>query len=366
MNSNPDLPLTRGLIERGMADGMHTGAQVYTTLAGRPAGELAVGEARPGVPISDDTLMLWLSSSKPVAAVAMLQLVERGRCTLDDPVCSHLPEFAQHGKERVTIEHLLVHTAGFRWVDWGDVGTPWPTIIDRICSAKLERDWLPGAKAGYHPLTTWYVLGELVRRIDGRNYSDYVRAEIFEPLGMDNCWIGMPRERFLDYGDRIAPMPNTERPDLGVSRWSSETGVLACVPGANGHGPTRALVRLYEMLLGSGTRDGVRILSPRSVQRMTSRCRHGMFDETFKCVIDWGLGLLISTPQDGPPAPYGYGPGAAPDTYGHSGSQSSVAFADPERQLAAAIVFNGMPGELRHQRRVRTVLEALYQDLRLA
>ncbi|HWA98061.1 MAG TPA: serine hydrolase domain-containing protein [Pirellulales bacterium] len=358
------LARTRELIERGIATGLHTGAQVYTSIGARPSGELAVGEARPGVPMTSDTLVLWLSSSKPVAAIAIMQLVEHGRCKLDDPVDRHLPGFGANGKQAVTIRHLLTHTCGFRWVDLGGPETPWDEILKRIEAAPLEADWIPGQKAGYHPQTSWYVLGELVRRLDGRTYSDYVRREIFEPLGMNDCWIGMPRADYERYGTRIAPMPITERPGAGVNRWSTETGVLACSPGANGHGPARELARMYEMFLGHGTRDGVTLLSHASAAAIVGRQRIGMFDETFRSVIDWGLGVLINSAQYGK-APYGYGTLASADTYGHSGSQSSAAFADPKYRLAVAIVLNGMPGEAKHQVRMRPILQALYEDLGL-
>ena len=158
--------------------------------------DLAVGESRPGVPFNPDTLMLWLSAGKPVGAVAIMQLRERGLLQLDDPVCQYLPEFAAGGKGAVTIRHLLTHTGGFRWIDLAWEKSNWDQIIARICAASLEYNWVPGEKAGYHPNTSWYILGELVRRIDGRPYQHYVREEIFLPLGMRDSWIGMPIEQF--------------------------------------------------------------------------------------------------------------------------------------------------------------------------
>ena len=136
-------------------------------------------------------------------------------------------------------------------------------------------------------------------------------------------------------------------------------------------GPIRELVMFYEMLLGGGERQGVRLLQPETVAMMTSRQREGMEDQTFKQVVDWGLGVSINSAHHAPNGawhriPYGYGPHASRDTFGHGGAQSSIAFADPAHGLAVGIVFNGMPGEAKHQMRVNAVLEALYGDLGLA
>src|SRR5689334_4810650 len=132
------LTRTREILDQGIEQGLHVGAQVYASIDGQPAGELAIGESRPGVAMRSDTLVLWLSSTKPIAAVAIMQLVERGKLSLEDRVAQHLPEFAAGGKDEVTVWHLLTHTAGFRWVDIGGPETPWDEIIARICSAKLE------------------------------------------------------------------------------------------------------------------------------------------------------------------------------------------------------------------------------------
>lgn len=358
------------VLRDGIAAGLQIGAQVYVSRHAVPMIDGAIGEAKPGAPMRVDTPVLWLSSSKPIAAAAIMRLAEQRRLTLDDPVEKHLPEFGQNGKQSVAIRHLLVHTAGFRFLDLGEAATPWDEVIRRICVAPLERDWVPGKRAGYHPYTSWYVLGEIVRRLSGLPFSEYVREEIFLPLEMNDCWIGMPPEVREAYGDRLGVLVNTEKRDandkllLRPHPWSTPAGISACVPGANGYGPMRELAHFYEMLLGDGVRNGVRILSAESVRQMTFRQRVGMFDETFKHVLDWGLGLIPNNRRYGvETVPYGYGRHAGDDAYGHSGSQSSAAFADPKHGLAVAVVLNGTCGERRHQPRIRAVLEAIYEDL---
>jgi CubicO group peptidase (beta-lactamase class C family) len=118
------------------------------------------------------------------------------------------------------------------------------------------------------------------------------------------------------------------------------------------------------MLAGGGAFEGVRILSSESVARMTSRRRVGLFDETFRHTMDWGLGLIIDSNRYGADTvPYGFGRYASERAFGHGGAQSSIGFCDPARELVVAIVFGGMPGEGKHNARMRAVLAALYEDL---
>jgi CubicO group peptidase (beta-lactamase class C family) len=371
------LPKTAATIESGIAERLHIGVQLFVSREGDTVADFASGSARPAVggagemPMRTDTLMLWLSASKPVGAAAIMQLVEAGRMRLDDPVATHVPEFGENGKGGVTIEHLLTHTCGFRFVDIGEAATPWEEIIRRLCVAPLERDWIPGKRAGYHPYTSWYVLAEVVRRATGMPYAEYVRERIFLPLGMNDCWIGMPHEQYDAYGERLGMLVNTERrgdgvPTLAPHRLSTREGAVCCVPGAGGTGPIRELARFYGALCGDGALDGVRILSAESTALLTTRRRVGMFDETFKHTLDWNLGLIPNNRRYGiDTLPYGYGRHAGEAAFGHSGSQSSVGFADRENGLIVALVFNGTCGEARHQRRIRATLDALYEDLRI-
>lgn len=364
------LPRTLDALEQGRRQGLHLGAQLYVSLHGEPVADLAVGEDRPGEPLSRDALMLWLSSSKPITAVALAQLWERGLCDLDDPIARHLPEFAQGGKEGITLRHALTHTGGFRMLDVGWPRLGWDETVARICAARKEPRWVPGERAGYHQASSWFILGEVIRRLSGRPFAAYVREEIFQPLGMESCWIGMPAERYRRLRDRLATTWDTSgdgRPEpLG---WESEKRCVRPSPAGGGRGPLRGLGRFYEMLLAGGRVPGGngerRLLTPQTVEALTARHRVGMEDRTFKQVMDWGLGFIPDSKQYGESVPYAYGGHCSRRTYGHSGYRSSTAFADPEHGLVVALAFNGLPDDPEHAARVRAVCEAIYEDLGL-
>jgi CubicO group peptidase (beta-lactamase class C family) len=360
------LPRTREAIEAGVRERLHLGAQLYVSLQGEALADAALGENRPGEPLTRDHLMLWLSSTKPVPAVGIAQLWERGLLDLDDPVAQHVPEFAANGKEGITLRHLLTHTGGIRMLDTSWPGASWEEIVAKICAMKPEPRWVPGQKAGYHQTSSWFILGEVIQRVGSRPFSAYVREEIFEPLGMADSWIGMPLERYQAYQEpgRIGAMWNTEGGELKDQGWDAEERVVRPSPGGNGYGPMRELGRFYEMLLGRGSRNGRRVLLPQTVEAFTTPHRIGMTDVTFKHVLDWGLGFIVNSIQYGAETvPYGYGHHASARTFGHSGYRSSVGFADPERGLAVALAFNGTPGNERHEARIRSALDAIYEDL---
>jgi CubicO group peptidase (beta-lactamase class C family) len=368
MPSADSIPRAAAVIEEGLSQGLHIGAQIYASIHGKPVVDAAFGLSRPGVDMSPDTLMLWFSSTKPISAVAIGQLWERGLLDLDDRVARHIPEFGANGKEPITIRHILTHTCGFRGAALGWSNEPWAELIARVCNARQETGWVAGKKAAYNLGGSWLILGELVRRLDGRPFEKYVREEIFLPLGMNDSWLGMPRENFLAYGARIGLMHDTSGP-APLARYpaDSEEASEMCRPGHNGRGPMRELAYFYEMILGKGERNSRRILSPQTVEALVSPHRVGMFDQTFNHVVDWGLGFIVDSNRHGADTvPYPFGRYASPRTAGHGGSQSSVGLADPERGLAAAIVFNGCPGEAKHAARIRAVLAALYEDLNLA
>lgn len=335
------------------------------SLRGEVIADGGIGEARRGVAMAADSVVAWFSNSKPVGAVALAQLREAGRLDLDDPVVAYVPEFAQQGKGAVTIRHLLTHTGGFlrNWSSSPEYN--WDEAVAAVCAVPLEEGWVPGRRAGYHNMSSRFIVGEIVRRLDGRPYERYVREAIFQPIGMADSWIGMPRERHAAYGDRIAIMHQAADGALRpMGRLDSVEGAARCVPGAGERGPMRDLGRFYELLLGRGRLGEVRLLSPQAVEALTTPARVGMRDETLGHRKDWGLGFALDTHRiSGPKLPASFGPHASPRAFGHGGFRSSLAFADPAHGLEAAIATNGVPSAEPHQRRFGAITAALYEDL---
>jgi CubicO group peptidase (beta-lactamase class C family) len=357
-----DFPETFSVIEAGRAHGYHAGAQIYISRTGKTLANAAIGESRPGVEMTPDSIMMWFSAGKPIVAAAIALLWQSGRLNLDDPVVRHIPEFAPRGKERITIRHLLTHTAGVRWVEWSQ---SWDEMISRICNAPIEPRWIPGQTAGYHAFTTWYLLGEIIKRLDPlhRSCDKYIADEVFAPIGMADCCFAMPLAQYRSYGDRIAPIRTTNQSKGHPAFFDTEAGCAVSSPGGSARGPARELGRFYEILLNRGQK----LMTPQTTEAITARHRAGIQDLTFKHIIDWGLGFIINSAQyNQPTLPYAYGPHASLRTFGHGGNQSSIAFADPDHALVVSLIFNGMPGEEAHQRRMRGVLTGLYEDLELA
>ena len=354
-------------IEAGIESGQHLGAQVYVSRDGQTVADLAWGEVRPGVAMTSDSLQTWMSATKPVTAVAFAQLWELGRLDLDRPVADVIPGFEQGGKEAITPRHLLTHTSGFRASRFKSPGEPWDEIIAAICATPLEPGWVPGERAGYHLHSSWFILGELVRIASGEPLSDYYRNHIFLPLGMNDSWIGMTDDYYQANSQRIGQMPNTAGSEAVPSGFDQQRWCTDCRPGGSGYGPAHELGRFYQMLLNKGELDGTRIIEPETVDIFTDRHRVDMHDRSFNHKIDWGLGFIPNSAKYGvDTVPYGYGPYASESAFGHSGYQSSVAFADPEHALVVVMVYNGMPGDKAHHQRNNEALAALYEDLGLA
>jgi CubicO group peptidase (beta-lactamase class C family) len=354
---------TTELLQGGMDAGLHRGGQLYVSLRTAVRADLAFGESRPGEPVRDDSLMLWLSSCKPVTALAIGQLRELGRLDFDDPVARHVPEFAQGGKEAVTIRHLLTHTAGIRTLDVGWPKKSWEEIVADLCAMRLEPRWTPGEKAGYHRESSWFLLGELVQRLSGLPFTRYVRGRVFEPLGMANCWIGMPPDVYARLQPRLVAMWDTAADPPRDHGWSDDPArAIEPNPASNGYGPLRELGRFYEALLDGGRG----VVRPDTVVELTRRQRVGLYDHTFRHVMDWGLGF-IPNPRvyEDADVPYAYGPHASPRAFGHSGYRSSTAFADPEHGLVVALAVNGTPSEAAHVARFHELCAAIYEDLGL-
>ena len=357
------FPNTERLLRGPFENGSPGGAQIHIALGSEIVADDAVGEARPGVAMQIDTVLPWLSAGKPVTALCVAQLVDKGQISLDAPIARYLPSFWQLGKETITVGNLLTHTGGFRAADKIPENLSWDETLARIYETPLEPDWIPGKTAGYHTTSSWFVLGEIVQRLIGESVAPYARKHLFEPLGMTNSWLSIPPEEIESRGKRLGwmhvqtPSQSGFHPTLQTQR-----SLTQCRPGSSARGPIRDLASLYKFLLNPDPA----ILKPETVRLFTARHRAGLFDLTFQHIVDFGLGFVLNSNRYGPETvPYGYGRHCSEETFGHSGAQSSCAFADPKHQLIVAWILTAMPGERPHQKRAREINSAIYEDLGL-
>jgi CubicO group peptidase (beta-lactamase class C family) len=340
----------------------HRGVPVVDIWAG-------VQDAR-GTPWRHETMSFSFSTTKGVTSTALHVLADRGLVDYDAPVAEYWPEFAAAGKEDVTVRHVLCHEAGMyrlqgridharRMLDW-----------DHVCEALAagEPAHPPGARNAYHGLTYGWLVGEIVQRVSGMPFGDFVRKELAEPLGVDGLHIGVPRE----HKERVAELLGGGLSRVGAGRVPQESRVLAWsgraasflrlpfnpkrtadalvvpgvlnfffspeavdvpIPAANGTFTARSLARLYAMLAGDGEVDGKRLLSTHTVMQATE-IQNTRVDGVVPFPMRWRLGYHLAATTRG----------VLRSGFGHFGYGGSGAWADPHRELAVAMVTNQVAG----------------------
>jgi len=319
------------------------GAALAIYRHGRLDFDLVAGfaDTQRGDSVTPDTLFPLFSGTKPFGAIAVWQQIERGRLHLDEPVATYWPEFGCNGKDRVLVRHVLSHRGGFPTTPralprefWGN----WEKAIQTVAAIPLEHQ--PGDVSAYHFLTQHWVTAELVRRLDGRWYPDYLREEITGPLGLIDTYVGLP----LALEHLVAKLHATD----GTDGWGRD--VLRAmqdaplhrmmVPGASGVSTARDMARFYAAIAAGGTIDGARILQPETVERMLEVEVDGDTDRTFSVPVRRGLGFELGGLTD----PRRHWPGAMSTvrTFWHGGFGSSVCWGDTPSGLAMAFLTNGV------------------------
>ena len=253
------------------------GAEFCAYVGGECVVNLWAGMATPDRPWAEDTLVFLFSVTKGPTALAAQILADRGLLDVNAPVAAYWPGFAAHGKDRALVRHILSHTLGLpsfpRYWDLvsGDDAAGWhrtDEIAARLAAAPLA--WEPGTTLGYHSISYGWLVGELVRRIDGRTLGTFFADEVARPLGLD-LWIGLPVEQH----GRVARLLHDPDPaaDLLRAIWSPESPAGAALfigperrssvdlandpglwtaeaPAINGMGDARSVARMYAMLAG--------------------------------------------------------------------------------------------------------------------
>ena len=325
-------------------------------------------------PWREDTLVLVYSTSKGLAAMAVALASSRGWLDYDAPVAGYWPEFSQGGKEKVTVRQLLTHQAGLCGID-ERLDAAKLADLDAVADAIARQPpaWEPGTRHGYHAMTYGHLVGEVVRRIDGRSLGSYFREEIAEPLGIDFL-IGFGPEYDARCADLIAAPRDPSAPDFlemlskdpdslaakvfGGSRLDADAANgrawrAAEIPAGNGHGSARALARLYGALARGGELDGVRVLSAEAIERANTEQVRGE-DAVLKPLhTRFGVGFMMTQPM----IPFG----PNPRSFGHPGAGGSIAFADPDAKIGFGYVMNQMQMGLAGGAHGFALIAALYE-----
>jgi CubicO group peptidase (beta-lactamase class C family) len=379
-------------VRRAFQANFDAGTEVGAAFAAYHRGEKVVdlwggiADLRTGRPFDEDALVLVYSTTKGVTAMCAHRLAQEGALDVEAPVATYWPEFAQAGKESVTVADLLAHRAGLAWIDGTmsvDDMLGWDPVIHAL--ERQAPSWPPGSAHGYHATTYGWLVGEVVRRVTGVSIGTYLRNEITGPLEAD-FFIGLPASeeprvaRLISFMERL---PSDRGPGTGSAggggaggggpdlsqladvdpSYLAEDGPLfkalmapggaladqelwhsprlhgAEIPAANGICDARSLARLYgacvsEVRTGSG--KSFRILDPEQVDRAVRPETEGPDAVLMGLDIQWGLGFNVNR---GLIAAAGLG---GPRAFGHFGMGGSVGWADPDAEVGMGYVMNRM------------------------
>jgi len=342
--------------------GVHPALQVCIRRDGCVVLHRSIGHARGNapqdppdaekLPLTTESPFDIFSASKAITAMVIHKLDEDHVLHLEDRVCDFIPEFARHGKQRITLRHILAHKAGIpnlprEAIDLDLLPHP-ERIVQVLCDARLRMR--PGRLLAYHAVSGGFVLAEVVRRATGDDIRTVLEKRIVGPLGM----------RWMRYGVAAAdlplvvqdaltgppvppPMSWVLRNALGVSlpevvKLANDPRFLTgIIPSANVIATAAELSAFYQCLLDEGEHGGVRVFAPRTVRHATGEVSYLEVDLTLGFPIRYGLGFMLGGHA---PNLFGYD---NPHAFGHVGFTNTFSWADPERRLAVAILASGKP-----------------------
>jgi CubicO group peptidase (beta-lactamase class C family) len=355
------------------------GAACCVYVGGRPVVDLwgGLADRDASAPWGEEAIGLVASTTKGATAICAHLLVERGELDLDAPVVEYWPEFGAAGKEQILVGWLLSHQAGLPVVDAPltfEEACAWDPVIRALEAQQPE--WQPGTEHAYHSVTFGFLVGELVRRITGKSLGTFFADEIATPLGL-SAWIGLPGEQEgrvarieyaapftmdeltagliettgLDEDTVLAWMSAVWGPGSVQARAEELGGALdpasdymstrafraAELPYGNMFTDARSLARMYAATVGEV--DGVRLLAPATVERMTvvqtDRTRMHGLPPGLELPADRSFYMSFGFWRACPPMPL-----VGPASFGHPGSGGSIGFADPDAGVGFGYVTN--------------------------
>ncbi|MBO0679933.1 lipase LipE [Mycolicibacterium sp. S2-37] len=363
--------------------GMHPAIQVCVRHRGRVVLNRAIGHGwgngpddppdAEQVPVTTATPFCAYSAAKAITTTVVHMLVERGHFSLDDRVCDYLPTYTSHGKDRTTIRHVMTHSAGvpFATGPRPDLRRMDDSEYAREMLGKLKPVYPPGLVHIYHGLTWGPLVREIVSAATGRNIREILATEILDPLGFRWTNYGVaPQDVPQVAPSRVtgtplpAPIAKAFRVAVGgtpqqIIPFSNTPAFLtSVVPSSSTVSTAFELSRFAEILRRGGELDGVRVVSPETLYAATREARRLRPDlATGLMPLRWGIGYMLGSKRFGP---FGRN---APAAFGHTGLTDIAVWADPARDLAAAVISSGKPGRHREANRYPALLDRINAEI---
>jgi CubicO group peptidase (beta-lactamase class C family) len=351
------LDLLTAAVERDIAADLYFGGVISVKRGGQPAYLKTFGYSSPAKDrkVAEDSVFSLFSVTKAFTNILIFQAIERGLVTLTTPVAKIIPEFAGGLRDRITVFHLLTHSAGLPTMFEARPGMyidRLAEVIAAICQVALPIE-AAGARVDYAPLFNHALLGETARRLDlkKRSYREILREDLFEPLGMKDTSMGVRRDlksrHLIPEFRGNYPIQHLGHSNLGPNgafeEEDAEMPWVGCVSTASD------MMRFAEMLRGGGTLDGRRIVSRALVERARTIWTGEKPNEFYANGIraaggiappaNIGLGFSVRGPQMGTTL---FGTLASPGTFGAHGAGTTIFWVDPERDISFVGLMTGL------------------------
>jgi CubicO group peptidase (beta-lactamase class C family) len=301
-----------------------------------------------------DSLFLLWSTGKPFTAMAVHLLAERGMLDLDDPVRRFWPEYAQGGKAEVTVRHVLRHASGAPLSTGSVLGdalaSPFWDLSVRA-AARARTRYPVGTMSVYHILSHGFVLGELVRRVDGRPLRRFLRQEVLDPAGLRDTHLGLTGELWPRGMRLLAPPRDApEAPGAGdrvkLELFDRKAVRMSVIPAATVHATARDVARFYQLLLNDGELDGTRLFDSETVATARRPAIGADAREPDRIIghpVRWAHGFQLGWGNARVRTARPFGTSASRRVFGHNGSNYCNAWADPDNDLVFAYLTNLVP-----------------------
>ena len=324
-------------------------------------------------PMQEDSIFIMMSSSKPVLGVAAMMMIEEGLIRPEDPVSMYLPEFAdlqvavlkdsidenisprrvdrtnipEHrlvpAKREITIHDLLTHTSG---LGTGGLGTlsgiqaPFPLPSDRTLETEMSRyasgalDFQPGERWSYSGLVGLDVVARIIEIVSEQPFDEFLQERIFEPLDMNNTWFNVPEE----YSDRRVAIHGRDMSPF----FDRTTNYFSASAGLNS--TAEDYLKFEQMLVNGGELFGNRLLSPRTIEMMSSDQAGGLYNGIGRVQDGLGFGYTVYVTED----PDAAGARRSAGAFGWMGAFGTRTWTDPEEALTGVLLLQQPHGRTQY------------------